>query len=136
MTDTPLTLDLATLDRIRSALRQVGDPDFDLDLGGVVLRMHPARHSLPAPEAPPPSPETQTIQAQGIGILRLCPLPSGDALAPIGATIAPGQIIAQLQVGAALFPIPASCGGRVADILAQDGDLVGYDTPILSVTPL
>ncbi len=122
------TLDIATLHRMRTALRQAGDPELTLEQDGVRLRMVPAEVTDQAP-APP----RELVLAKGIGLLRLAPPLGTDPLAPVGSNITPGQTVAQLQVGAALLPVIAETSGRVTEVLAENGALVGYDTPLFAL---
>ncbi len=50
-----------------------------------------------------------------------------------GDQISAGQIVAYLKAGNTLTAITASIGGTVTQVWANDGDLLGYATPVLII---
>lgn len=56
-------------------------------------------------------------------------------LAPVGSAVTAGDTVALLSIGPMQISITAPCAGTVAEILARDGDLTGYGTTILTLTP-
>lgn len=125
---------LAELDALRDALLRAGSVALELDLGGTRLRMVPGGcggggegvSADPAP-APPPA---RGIDSDGPGRLRLADPAGGAPFVTEGATVRDGQLVALLEVGAALLPVHARASGRIAAVLAADGEIVGYGTPL------
>jgi acetyl-CoA carboxylase biotin carboxyl carrier protein len=79
--------------------------------------------------------EVIAVIAPGVGtFLRTHPL-HDRALADRGETVAAGQAIALLQVGALLVPVVAPTGGLIVDAAADDGTLVGYGDRLFDLLP-
>ncbi|HEY4985563.1 MAG TPA: biotin/lipoyl-containing protein [Bradyrhizobium sp.] len=57
-------------------------------------------------------------------------------LAPRGSRIRAGQTVALLQIGALLVPIEAPREGIVANLLVEDGTLVGFGTGIIRLNDI
>lgn len=76
------------------------------------------------------------VRSPYFGILSLLRPMQDVPLAPVGSAVTVGDTVALLTIGAMQISIPAPCNGTVTEILAQDGDLTGYGTTILTVQPL
>ncbi|RQR32745.1 hypothetical protein DIE23_15610 [Burkholderia sp. Bp9143] len=60
-----------------------------------------------------------------------------DRLAPqaaIGARVEAGSVVGLLQIAELYRPVVAACGGVISDALADEGDVVGYGTPLFELT--
>lgn len=57
-------------------------------------------------------------------------------LAPRGSPIRAGQTVALLQIGALLVPIAAPRDGIVANLLVEEGTLVGFGTGIIRLNDI
>lgn len=91
-----------------------------------------ARGVVP-PGAAEPGPGMTTVSASTVGIVRHRH-PLHDApLAPPGARIERGQPLALLQIGQVLVRVPAPRDGVVVNMLAKDGDAVGYGDPLIEL---
>jgi acetyl-CoA carboxylase biotin carboxyl carrier protein len=55
-------------------------------------------------------------------------------LVEVGAVVAPGQLIGLLQVGPLLFPVRASCAGRIEGYYVEHWAAVGYGTPLIALS--
>jgi biotin carboxyl carrier protein len=51
-----------------------------------------------------------------------------------GADVSAGDIVAYLEAGDLVLPVLAAVGGKVSDIAARDGDLVGYGSRLIGLT--
>lgn len=74
-----------------------------------------------------------SITAPYFGHLLLCNPVTMETFAPIGSSVCKGAIVAILQIDDLTLPVTASDNGTVVQILAKDGDLVGYGQPILKI---
>lgn len=131
--------------RLAMALRHHGLSQMELALpGGALLRLTraggqagapaPFGGGAMAPPAPIPSPQAlpNAIHAATPGLFQ----PAED-VRPIaeGATVQAGAIVGFLRAGALLSPITAPCAGQLGRCLAQEGDLLGYGSPVFEFTP-
>ena len=121
---------LEEIDALRLALETAGGVALELEYCGVRLHIVPATPSAGPPASAKPAP---TINSDGPGILRLSDPSGGADFITAGSAIAAGQIVALLEVGTALLPLHAETAGRAEAILAAEGDLVGYGTPIIQL---
>ncbi len=128
---------LDEIDTLRRALEAAGGVALELEYGEVRLHIVPmvraAATAAMAAEPPAAARPALTINSDGPGILRLSDPSGGAAFVTAGSAIQAGQIVALLEVGTALLPLHAAEAGHVEAILAAEGDLVGYGTPIIQL---
>jgi acetyl-CoA carboxylase biotin carboxyl carrier protein len=109
-----------------------------LELAGPEVRLTLERGAAPAAEdvaAADASGAVVAVTAPGVGtFLRVHPLHDAP-LAGSGETVAAGQAIALLQVGALLVPVVAPVGGLIVDAAVEDGTLVGYGDRLFDLMP-
>ncbi|HEX9857263.1 MAG TPA: biotin/lipoyl-containing protein [Paracoccaceae bacterium] len=118
------------LDRILGWMQAAGIGELTLRHRKRRLRLQLDSASAAA-TAPPPEP--RQILSPGLGrFLAAHPRRPGIRVEP-GTGIVTGQILGYLQTGATLTAITAGQSGTVARILATDGDLLGYGTPVLAL---
>lgn len=125
---------LAELDALRRALFRAGGTTLELSSGDVRITMVPA--PVGAPATPPATTEAaeatpgREITSDGPGVFRpAAPLRDAPFVTP-GTAVDEGQIVALLQVGTALLPVTSPAAGRIEAVLAEDGEVVGYGTPL------
>ncbi|MFV0335183.1 MAG: acetyl-CoA carboxylase biotin carboxyl carrier protein [Tropicimonas sp.] len=121
---------LAELDALRDALLRAGSVALELELGGTRLRMVPGGGGGVSADPAPAPPPARGIDSDGPGRLRLADPAGGAPFVTEGAMVRDGQLVALLEVGAALLPVHARVSGRIAAVLAADGEIVGYGTPL------
>jgi acetyl-CoA carboxylase biotin carboxyl carrier protein len=74
------------------------------------------------------------IRAPSVGVFRERHPTNDTPLIAPGHTVEPGEVIALIQVGMLLLHVLAPTGGVVTDVLAADGDVVGYGAPLFKMT--
>ncbi|MFV0491353.1 MAG: acetyl-CoA carboxylase biotin carboxyl carrier protein [Pseudorhodobacter sp.] len=72
----------------------------------------------------------EIIVADGAALFRPGGAPDADPLVKAGTQVAQGQLLGTLQVGAAMLPIHSPAAGQITAVLAAEGALVGYGTPL------
>ena len=80
---------------------------------------------IAAPAAPKATDES-LLKTPGLGRLLLTHPQQSELLASVGSRVAPGQLVALLQVGDLLLPVRSQKAGRVAAVLTSCGTTVGY----------
>ncbi len=74
--------------------------------------------------------EGTLLPSPGVGIfLNAHPLQSAPPVR-IGATVRQGQVLGFLRIGMMLVPVASTGEGILSEVLAADGALVGYGTPL------
>ncbi|ROZ78390.1 hypothetical protein EEB15_06140 [Ramlibacter sp. WS9] len=107
-----------------------------------LLRLHITQPGpLPTNAAPPaqastdvavqPATASSVLRSPGMGRLLLRHPLAGDAMVRVGDWLSKGHIVAVLQAGELLAPVEADRDGKVARLLAAEGELVGYGAPVL-----
>lgn len=80
------------------------------------------------PPEPPPSPAPAVpVTAPSIGIFRSTAAP--------GDVVGPDDTVGLIEVSDVVRPVPAGVAGAIAAVLADDGAMVEYGDPLMTVTP-
>lgn len=74
------------------------------------------------------------VLSPAIGHLRLAYPGREEALRPQGACVAAGDLLGLLQCGPLLVPVQAGSEGILVEILAEDGDEIGYGEAIFAIS--
>ncbi len=78
----------------------------------------------------------RTVSSPALGRLLLRHPMASEPLAAAGSRVAAGDILALLEAGNVLIPVEAPCDGIVLRLLAAEGDVIGFDDPLLEIEPL
>lgn len=86
-------------------------------------------------EMPPAGPkETKhTVIAPLVGIFHTWAKPKGKALVSIGDQVKVGQLVGAIQSLNVINEVETSIGGRVVEILVQEGQPVEYGQPLMTI---
>lgn len=78
-------------------------------------------------------PEPRVVAAASVGVfLHGHPLRAEPLVSP-GAVVRAGQVVGLLRIGALLLPVTAPQDGILAGMLAEQGAIVGYGTPLVEL---
>ncbi|HEY2320721.1 MAG TPA: acetyl-CoA carboxylase biotin carboxyl carrier protein [Solirubrobacteraceae bacterium] len=115
-----------------------GDVAADARSGGVLPRTPPER--APASPAAPPSPPAPddglvTVPSPMLGTFYRAEAPGADPFVELGATVEPDTTVCIIEVMKMMNSVPAGLGGTIAEIVAENGQLVEYGDPLFRVTP-
>lgn len=120
-----------TLDEIAAFIAQLESGDatslFHRAPDGCTLRLE----RMPRPEGTSVEPQ-DIITAPAAGFFRSAHPLVGTELIALGKHVHAKEIIGFVQVGPALRPVMGR-QGTVRELLARDGEIVGFGTPICSV---
>lgn len=96
--------------------------------------------AAPAPAAPPETPAPQdatdmsahpgVVTSPMVGTVYLRSNPDADAFAKVGDTVKQGDTILLVEAMKTFNPITAEKGGKIAEILVEDGQPVEYGEPL------
>lgn len=90
----------------------------------------PAPHA-PAAEAAPPPPRGDAVNSPMVGTVYLQPQPGADPFVKVGDTVQAGQTLMIVEAMKTMNPIPAPKGGKVVEILVEDGQPVEFGEPLI-----
>src|SRR5579863_5127852 len=93
--------------------------------------------AAPAPVAEAPSPKPKSnehvITAPMVGTFYACPSPGAKAFVEIGDEIKVGQVLCIIEAMKMMNQIEADKGGKIASIMARNGDPVEFGQPLFVV---
>ena len=92
--------------------------------------------SAPAAEAPEAQAEGTTVKAPLVGTFYAASAPGEAPFVSVGDTVKKGQTLCVLEAMKMMSEVPAPCDCVILEILAKDGDLVGFDAPLFQVREL
>jgi acetyl-CoA carboxylase biotin carboxyl carrier protein len=114
-----------------------------MPVGGVVMQpapqapaaVTPAAVPAPAPESPPPKPKSNehVITAPMVGTFYASPSPGAKPFVEIGDEIKVGQVLCIIEAMKMMNQIEADKTGRIASIMARNGDPVEFGQPLFVV---
>ena len=145
-------IDLGQLERLLSFMSEHGLEEFEYARGDLRIRLKKAGASPSAPpqraipEASPPAtaeaaPEPQPaeelhlIKSPIVGTFYAGPNPEAEAFVRVGDMVAAGQTVCIIEAMKLMNEIEADIGGRVAQILVENGHPVEYGEPLFALRP-
>ena len=139
---------LALLDRFdassaASMKLRLGDLRLELNKASAPAAMapeaaSPAAAPVPAPAAvaPKTQPEGTTVKAPLVGTFYAASAPGEAPFVSVGDTVKKGQTLCVLEAMKMMSEVPAPADCVILEILAKDGDLVGFDAPLFQIREL
>lgn len=114
------------------------DGSFSLEL----RKPEPASCPPPAPSAPPaaapmnadeagPVPDGELVRAPLVGTYYAASAPGAAPFVQVGDRVDKGATLCLIEAMKTMSEVPAPCDLIVEQILAEDGELVGFDAPLL-----
>lgn len=128
------------IDQIVSLLQKHSLAAFEFEQGdsclSVKMNQSPQAHSISdAPLAPNSADGRREILicSPGMGVVRFLHPERSEPFVTVGSDIRQGQIVAVLENGAVLSEVIADQSGSVIAALQEDGAIVGFASPLLSI---
>lgn len=133
---------MARFDQSGLTTLKVTRKDFSLELGkNVTVAAAPvvAPVAAPAAAAAPvaePVEEGTFVTAPLVGTFYAASAPGEAPFVSVGDTVKKGQTLCVLEAMKMMSEVPAPCDCVILEILAKDGDLVGFDAPLFQIREL
>ena len=89
----------------------------------------PSPAAAPAAEAPARA-RGDTVNSPMVGTIYLQPQPGADPFVKVGDTVTAGQTLFIVEAMKTMNPIPAPKGGKIVEILVEDGQPVEFGEPL------
>lgn len=123
---------------LRLELNKYAAPAAVLPAAAPVPGAAPAPVSAPAPaaEASEAQPEGTTVKAPLVGTFYAASAPGEAPFVSVGDTVKKGQTLCVLEAMKMMSEVPAPCDCVILQVLAKDGDLVGFDAPLFQIREL
>ena len=144
-----LTDILALLDRFDASSAAVmklrlGDLRLELSktaapaavLPGTAVETAPAAVAAPAAPAAAAQSEGTAVKAPLVGTFYAAPAPGEAPFVSVGDTVKKGQTLCVLEAMKMMSEVPAPCDCVILEVLAKDGELMGFDAPLFRVREL
>ena len=96
----------------------------------------PPPAAAPAAEAAPagkPAPDGKIIRSPMVGTFYNAPAPDADPFVPLGDDIKTGDTVCIIEAMKMFNRIEADFGGKIVEILVENGQPVEYDEPLFVV---
>lgn len=84
-------------------------------------------------EAKAPELSGKIVKSPIVGTFYAAPAPGKPAYAPVGKTVAKGDILFIIESMKLMNEVTSEFDGTVAEILVKDGDAVEFDQPIMRI---
>ncbi|MDO3705263.1 acetyl-CoA carboxylase biotin carboxyl carrier protein [Micromonospora sp. C28SCA-DRY-2] len=91
-----------------------------------------------APAAPPPAGADGargTVRSPIVGTFYRAPEPGAAPFVAVGDLVRPGQVVGIVEAMKLMNEVTADRAGRVVELLAEDGQPVEYDQPLVALEP-
>lgn len=123
---------------LRLELNKYAAPAAVLPAAAPVPGVAPAPVPAPAPaaEASEAQPEGTTVKAPLVGTFYAASAPGEAPFVSVGDTVKKGQTLCVLEAMKMMSEVPAPCDCVILQVLAKDGDLVGFDAPLFQIREL
>lgn|SRR5690349_17903108 len=130
-------------DDVREILKLIDESDLDeLLIETAGFKLHVQRGSGvvspdPRPQTPHPTPSSNglAINAPMLGTFYRAEAPGAAPFVDVGAKVGPDTVVCLIEVMKMMNSIPAGVSGTIAEIVAQNGELVEYGAPLFRVEP-
>jgi acetyl-CoA carboxylase biotin carboxyl carrier protein len=128
-------------DDVREILRLIDDSQLDeLRIETAGLSLHVVRGGAPAAieSQPPPAPAAtpagaHTIGAPMLGTFYRAEAPGAPPFVEVGARVEPDTIVCLIEVMKMMNAVPAGVAGTIAEVCAENAELVEYGQPLFRV---
>ena len=96
------------------------------------IQATPAAPGAAAPQ-PAPAEEGQTLNAPLVGTFYAAPAPGEEAFAAPGKQVKKGETLCLIEAMKMMSEIPAPADCVVEEVLARDGEAVGFGEPLFRI---
>ena len=93
----------------------------------------PAAAPSAAPAEAVPAARTDAVKSPMVGTVYLQPQPDAASFIKVGDTVTAGQTLMIVEAMKTMNPIPAPKGGKVVEILVEDGQPVEFGEPLVVI---
>ena len=93
----------------------------------------PSNGSIPAVAASPPEAEGHTVKSPMVGTFYRSPSPGAASFIELGQVVKPGDTLCIIEAMKLLNEIEAEVGGKVKEILVENGQPVEYGQPLFII---
>ena len=90
----------------------------------------------PAAAPAPAEPEGVEVKAPLVGTFYAAPAPGEAPFVSVGDTVKKGQTLCVLEAMKMMSEVPAPMDCVILEVLAKDGELMGFDAPLFRVREL
>jgi acetyl-CoA carboxylase biotin carboxyl carrier protein len=131
-------------DDVREILKLIDESSVDeLLIETADFKLHVIRGSQVAdhrsqdviPAAPAPSSNGLVVSAPMLGTFYRAEAPGAAPFVDVGARVEPDTVVCLIEVMKMMNSIPAGVSGTIAEVVAQNGELVEYGEALFRVEP-
>ena len=117
---------------------ELGELRLELEKGGAPAAPAAGIPAAPAqaPAAAPAAVEGVEVKAPLVGTFYAAPAPGEAPFVSVGDTVKKGQTLCVLEAMKMMSEVPAPMDCVILEVLAKDGELMGFDAPLFRVKEL
>ena len=118
---------------------ELGELRLELEKGGAAAAAPaaaPAPAAVQTGTAAPAAPEGVEVRCPLVGTFYAAPAPGEAPFVSVGDTVKKGQTLCVLEAMKMMSEVPAPMDCVVLEVLAKDGELMGFDAPLFRVREL
>lgn len=116
---------------------ELGELKLELEKTAVpVAAVIPAAFTSADPGEAPAQEEGTVVKAPLVGTFYAASAPGEAPFVQVGGTVGKGQTLCVLEAMKMMSEVPAPMDCVILEVLAKDGDLVGFDAPLFRVREL
>lgn len=121
---------------------ELGEKKSDMPMMPPMPMMAPMQAPMAAPAGVPaaaPAQEAQPVlsgkivKSPIVGTFYAAPAPGKPAYAPVGKTVAKGEVLFIIESMKLMNEVTSEFDGKVVEILVKDGEAVEFDQPIMRI---
>ncbi|MGN9811611.1 acetyl-CoA carboxylase biotin carboxyl carrier protein [Micromonospora sp. BQ11] len=131
---------------VRRVLLRAGDSMLEVEWHDAAAPAGPGSAPPAPPTVVPPAPRPAppaaaepvhrlTVRSPIVGTFYRAPDPGAAPFVAVGDVVRPGQVIGIVEAMKLMNEVTADRAGRVVEVLADDGQPVEYDQPLLALDP-
>ena len=121
---------------------ELGEKKPDMPIMPPMPMMPPMQAPMAAPAAAPAAATAQeaqpvlsgkVVKSPIVGTFYAAPAPGKPAYAPVGKTVAKGEVLFIIESMKLMNEVTSEFDGKVVEILVKDGEAVEFDQPIMRI---
>ncbi len=143
-------MDPKEIERLVRLMEETGLLEIEIQNGRGKMKLVRENHRLQGPlpqlaETPQGAAERASAASAAGAIAVTAPMvgtfhralePGGEPLAKVGEVVSPGEVLGVIEAMKMMNEIEAKFGGRIKQVLVEDGKPVEYGQPLFLIEPL
>jgi acetyl-CoA carboxylase biotin carboxyl carrier protein len=123
-------IDTRLVRKLADILTETNLSEIEVEHDGLKIRVAKTLTAAPIPIMAQAHAAGDLVKSPMVGSVYLQPQPGADPFVKIGDTVTAGQTLMIIEAMKTMNPIPATKGGKLVEILVEDGQPVEFGEPL------